>query len=33
MLETIIGKLKRKKIMAWALMWLNWGVAIINTTL
>ena len=24
MLKTIIGKLERKKIMTWMLMWLNW---------
>ena len=33
MLKTIIGKLERKKIMAWTLMWLNWSVATINVIL
>ena len=33
MLKTIIGKLKRKKIMVWTLMWLNWSVIIINAML
>ena len=28
-----IGKLERKKIMTWILMWLNWSVVILNTTL
>ena len=33
MLKTIIGKLERKKIMTWILMWLNWNVATINVML
>ena len=33
MLKKIIGKFKRKNIMTWALIWLNWSVATINTTL
>ena len=34
MLKKIIGKLEKKKfIMTWILMWLNWSVAIINATL
>ena len=33
MLKTIIGRLKRKKIMTWILMWLNWSVAEINAML
>ena len=33
MLKKIIGKLERKKIMTWALIWLNWSVATINATL
>ena len=33
MLKTIIRKLKRKKIMTWTLMCLNWSVVIINATL
>ena len=33
MLKTIIRKLKRKKIMTWTLMCLNWSVVIINVTL
>ena len=33
MLKTIIGKLERKKIMAWTLMWLNWSVATTNAML
>ena len=32
-LKTIIGKLKRKKIMTQTLMWLNQNVATINNTL
>ena len=28
-----IGKLERKKIMTWILMWLNWSVVTLNTTL
>ena len=30
--KKIIGKLKRKMIMTWILMWLNWSVATINAT-
>ena len=33
MLKKIIGKLKRKMIMSWTLMWLNWSGTIINATL
>ena len=33
MLKTIIRKLKRKKIMTWTLMCLNWSVVIIKVTL
>ena len=33
MLKKIIGKLERKKIMTWILMWLNWSVATINAML
>ena len=36
MLKTIIGKLEKKKvkkIMTWIVMWYNWNVVIINTTL
>ena len=33
MLKTIIGKLERKKIMTWMLMWIIWSVATINDTL
>ena len=31
--KKIIGKLKIKKIMTWMLMWLNWSIVTINTTL
>ena len=33
MLKPIIGKLEKKMIIRWTLMWLNWIVAIINATL
>ena len=33
MLKTIIGRLERKMIMIWTLMWLDWSVATINVTL
>ena len=33
MLKKIIGRLERKMIMMWMLIWLNWSVATINTTL
>ena len=33
MLKKIIGELKRKNIMMWSLMWLNWSVVTINTIL
>ena len=33
MLKTILGKLERKKIMTWTLMWFNQSVATINITL
>ena len=31
--KKIIGKLERKMIMMWMLMWLNWSVTTINATL
>ena len=30
--KKIIGKLERKMIMTWMLIWLNWSVATINVT-
>ena len=33
MLKKIIGKLERKMIMTWMLMWLNWSGATINVML
>ena len=33
MLKKIIGKLERKMILMWTLMWLNWSVIIINVML
>ena len=30
--KKIIGKLERKTIMTWMLMWLNWSIATINAT-
>ena len=32
MLKIIIGKLERKMIMRWTLMWLNWSIETINAT-
>ena len=33
MFKKIIGRLERKMILMWILMWLNWSVAIINAML
>ena len=33
MLKKIIGKLKRKRIMTWMLMWLNVSTITLNATL
>ena len=33
MFKTIIGKLERKNIMTWMLMWHNWSIIIINVTI
>ena len=33
MLEKIIGKLERKKIMTWMLMWFNVSTVTLNATL
>ena len=33
MLKTIIKIRKKKKIITWTLMWLNWSVTTLNVTL